>query len=148
MQSRSESMSKHFLSMVLNINKASASLFSQSVREAGDVQLWALDDGLCMGSISLQTHVSAIFEVLYDTHTIFRKTSESVHVIWCDFTSGNQYGMLPHSAVRCGRDSHWRCAVCGDDHKTEAQACSQSSSLPRPCRPFGVSFTATLLYFL
>ncbi len=38
----------------------SVSSLLQSVREAGDVQLWALDDGLCMGSISLQTHVSAI----------------------------------------------------------------------------------------
>lgn len=34
----------------------------QSVREAGDVQLWALDDGHCMGSISLQTQVSAIIK--------------------------------------------------------------------------------------
>ncbi|KAK2896717.1 hypothetical protein Q8A67_011205 [Cirrhinus molitorella] len=31
-----------------------------SVREAGDIQLWALDDGLCMGSISLQTHVTSM----------------------------------------------------------------------------------------
>ncbi|XP_016149573.1 cilia- and flagella-associated protein 43-like [Sinocyclocheilus grahami] len=31
-----------------------------SVREAGDVQLWALDDGLCMGSISLQIHVTSV----------------------------------------------------------------------------------------
>ncbi|ROL49549.1 Cilia- and flagella-associated protein 43 [Anabarilius grahami] len=31
-----------------------------SVREAGDVQLWALDDGHCMGSISLQTQVTSI----------------------------------------------------------------------------------------
>ncbi|XP_056327437.1 cilia- and flagella-associated protein 43 [Danio aesculapii] len=31
-----------------------------SVREAGVVQLWALDDGLCMGSISLQTHVTSM----------------------------------------------------------------------------------------
>ncbi|XP_043110587.1 cilia- and flagella-associated protein 43 [Puntigrus tetrazona] len=31
-----------------------------SVREAGDVQLWALDDGLCMGSISLQIHVTSL----------------------------------------------------------------------------------------
>ncbi|XP_077093180.1 cilia- and flagella-associated protein 43 isoform X2 [Siphateles boraxobius] len=31
-----------------------------SVREAGDVQLWVLDDGQCMGSISLQTHVTSM----------------------------------------------------------------------------------------
>ncbi|XP_697139.4 cilia- and flagella-associated protein 43 [Danio rerio] len=31
-----------------------------SVREAGVVQLWTLDDGLCMGSISLQTHVTSM----------------------------------------------------------------------------------------
>ncbi|KAK9964501.1 hypothetical protein ABG768_005668 [Culter alburnus] len=31
-----------------------------SVREAGDVQLWALDDGHCMGSISLQTQVTSM----------------------------------------------------------------------------------------
>ncbi|CAM4726849.1 unnamed protein product [Leuciscus chuanchicus] len=31
-----------------------------SVREAGDVQLWALDDGQCMGSIALQTHVTSM----------------------------------------------------------------------------------------
>ncbi|XP_059422267.1 cilia- and flagella-associated protein 43 isoform X2 [Carassius carassius] len=31
-----------------------------SVREAGDLQLWALDDGLCMGSVSLQIHVTSI----------------------------------------------------------------------------------------
>ncbi|KAI2657807.1 Cilia- and flagella-associated protein 43 [Labeo rohita] len=31
-----------------------------SVREAGDVQLWALDDGFCMGFISLQTHVTSM----------------------------------------------------------------------------------------
>ncbi|TRY55422.1 hypothetical protein DNTS_034432 [Danionella cerebrum] len=31
-----------------------------SIREAGDLQLWALDDGLCVGSISLQTHVTSM----------------------------------------------------------------------------------------
>ncbi|XP_067277323.1 cilia- and flagella-associated protein 43 isoform X2 [Pseudorasbora parva] len=31
-----------------------------SVRETGDVQLWALEDGHCMGSISLQTHVTSM----------------------------------------------------------------------------------------
>ncbi|XP_051508041.1 cilia- and flagella-associated protein 43 [Myxocyprinus asiaticus] len=31
-----------------------------SVREAGEIQLWALDSGLCMGSIPLQTNLTSV----------------------------------------------------------------------------------------
>uniref|UniRef100_A0A9J7Z8Q9 Cilia- and flagella-associated protein 43 n=1 Tax=Cyprinus carpio carpio TaxID=630221 RepID=A0A9J7Z8Q9_CYPCA len=48
------------LKNIIENNKASVSSLLQSVREAGDVQLWALDDGLCMGSISLQIHVTSM----------------------------------------------------------------------------------------
>lgn len=131
---------------------ASVSPLLQSVREAGDVQLWALDDGQCMGSISLQTHVSAIITgFIWITQYLFspnHKYSNLCITIWYDFTSGDQYGMLPRSAVCCCRDSHWRCPVCGDDYKTEAQISSQSSFLPCPCRPFSVSFLAAGLFAL
>ncbi len=63
-------------------NKVSVSSLLQSVREAGDVQLWALDDGLCIGSISLQTHVSAIIRDSIRPHSNYLSQIRRISLLY------------------------------------------------------------------
>lgn len=111
------------------------------------MQLWALDSGLCMGSIFLHTNVSAIVteysqSIQSQNHFCYRLTC----IFWSYPSSGHQYGMLSHRAVCCCRDSYRRCLVYRDDHKREAQTSTQNSSLPSSCWPFSVSFLVSILF--
>lgn len=92
----------------------------QSVREDGELQVWTIDKGLLISSVSVGVQVCVAMKSRKKPHKLVIihltiSSSCTVHANAGRLSVGPVSSLLSHGACGCGGDSQWSCLLCGSD---------------------------------